>query len=224
MGAVLLLLAVGVRQVLQGPLLRLHHLAVVGARQRAPWLQWSGLAKGTLLLGLDLSRAEARLLAHDPWLAAARYTYAFPDGLVLHLRYRVFIAAVAGPGGAVYVVDREGMVLPGGADSLARLPLVAGEVGKPTAFAVDRAPGMRDALAVLARVPPSLQPEVAEVRVSGGAVTLLTVGGTGVLLGPPVHVGQKLDELAALLPELAERGVRVRWINLLDPARPSLVR
>jgi cell division protein FtsQ len=84
------------------------------------------------IFGINLREARARLL-RLPWVANAEVKRRYPDDIVVNVTERVPFARWQSPGG-LFVVEKNGRPITGeGADTFARLPLLAGGDAPPNA-------------------------------------------------------------------------------------------
>lgn len=183
----------------------------------------AGVRSGDPLFGVDLAAARAGVEAL-PWVADARVRRAFPNRVEIRVSERVPAAVVARPAGGYALLDRSGRVLADTAERPAGLPELsgAGETPGPGAWQ----PGADPALDVVAALPASLRPLVAQATLAGDSVTLQLVGGPGapgdlrreIRMGRPEQLEAKAAALAALLERLAGRAVL--YIDVRVPSAP----
>jgi cell division protein FtsQ len=194
---------------------------------RAELLKLGGLAAGQNLFALDVEQLERSLQAH-PWVRAVEVTRHFPAAVSVMVEEHVPEALVVL--GDLYVLDEQGEPFKRVAPSDALdLPLVTGLDRE--AYMADEAGArerFRQALDVArayAVALPARRERLSEVRLSGDALTLVSATGQEVRLGTGegAELEQKLQRLARVRGELAERGLSAEIIHLDNRARPGWV-
>jgi cell division protein FtsQ len=166
-----------------------------------------GAKRGTPILGIDLERARARLLAL-PWVSSATVMRRLPDTLYVRLVERRPLALWQHDG-KIELIDRDGGVIPvKELGRFARLPLVVGP---------DAAQKAAELLDMLAREP-ELAPRVtAAVRVGGRRWNLRIDDAVDVLL-PEARPDEAWARLARLehTQQLLERQIEAVDMRLPD--------
>lgn len=199
----------------------------LGRAGRAELLKLGGLAAGQNLFALDVEALERSLQAH-PWVRKVEVTRHFPAAVSVTVEEHVPEALVVL--GDLYVLDEQGepfkRVAP--ADAL-DLPLVTGLDREAYMADEDRARArFRQALDVARAYGvalPSRRERLSEVRLSPADDTLTLVSSTGqeIQLGTGEGLEQKLQRLARVRGELAERGLSAEVIHLDNRAKPGWV-
>ena len=194
-------LGVGAWAILHSSLFGAKVVTVTGpltAGQRAEVLAASGLSTHPPLIDVNPGAIGARV-SRIPWVADARVSRHWPDGVSLSVRRRVPVAVMARPGGGYVEVDRTGRILsapasaPAGVAQL-KAPVRAGPVGSWLAASAS------PSLAVAASLPPALRPEVASVVAQPqGEVDLQLTSPLTVHLGTATELRRKYEAAAAIL-------------------------
>jgi cell division protein FtsQ len=196
---------------------------------RPELLKLGGLAAGQNLFALDVDLLERSLSSH-PWVRAVEVTRHFPSAVSVVVEEHVPAALVVL--GDLYVLDERGEPFKRVAPSDALdLPLVTG-LDRET-YVADEAQArerFRQALDVAhayAAALPARRERLSELRLSttGDALTLVSATGQEVRLGAGQGevLEQKLQRLARVRGELAERGLSAEVIHLDNRARPGRV-
>ena len=196
---------------------------------RPELLKLGGLAAGQNLFALDVDQLERSLSAH-PWVRAVEVTRHFPSAVSVVVEEHVPAALVVL--GDLYVLDEQGEPFKRVAPSDALdLPLVTGLDRE--AYVADEAGArerFREALDVArayAAALPARRERLSELRLAstGRAITLVSATGQEVRLGTGEGevLEQKLQRLARVRSELAERGLTAEVIHLDNRARPGRV-
>jgi cell division protein FtsQ len=194
-------LGVGAWALLHSSLFGAKVVTVTGpltAEQRAEVLAASGLSTHPPLIDVNPGAIGARV-SRIPWVANARVSRHWPDGVSVSVGRRVPVAVMARPGGGYVEVDRTGRILSASASAPAGLaqlkaPVRAGPVGSWLAASAS------PSLAVAASLPPALRPEVAAVVAQPqGEVDLQLTSPLTVRLGTVTQLRQKYEAAAAIL-------------------------
>lgn len=191
----------------------------------------AGLAGHPPLIDVNPGQVAARL-EHLPWVASAAVARHWPDGVSITITERRPVAVVAAPAptpgrrapvssGGWLLVDRNGRVIepvaspPG---SLLHLALPAGTAVADGRLAAAAQPGLE----VAASLPAAFRSQVTQVAVDpGGTITLVLTTPVTVDLGPPVDLGQKYEDVAALLANASLSAGDV--IDVTVPGAPGVV-
>lgn len=196
---------------------------------RPELLKLGGLVAGQNLFALDVGQLERSLQAH-PWVRAVEVTRHFPAAVSVTVEEHVPAALVVL--GDLYVLDEQGepfkRVSP--ADAL-DLPLVTGLDREAyvanEAGARERFRQALDVARAYAAALPARRERLSELRLSstGESLTLVSSTGQEVRLGAGQGevLEQKLQRLAKVRSELAERGLTAEIIHLDNRARPGRV-
>ncbi len=204
------------------------HVARRGEAFMISWVQvpeGAGLRVPSWVVGTNLWKLDLRALADDlhgqrPSLKAVRVTRRPPNTIVIDTVPRVPIAQVQLR--AWHPVDAEGFVLPegdpDGVTGLIRLHGVSTGQEPLRAGVVNRGERLNLALRVAERVrrgPGTLPAEIAAVDVAHPRDIRLTMaGGTEVRCGAFDELETHLSRLRATLKVLAQRPMRVRYIDV----------
>ncbi|MBX3287535.1 MAG: FtsQ-type POTRA domain-containing protein [Actinobacteria bacterium] len=213
-----LLVAGGAWGITQSPLMAVDQVAVSGAARSgdAAVRQAAGISKGRPVVSVDEAAAEARVEAL-PWVASAQVTSKLPHAVRIRVTEREPVA-VAGGGPAAVLVDRTGQALGPAGD--ARLPeVVTDKVPAPGEQLADNS---REAVAVLASLPPELGEQVATVERHRSSLLLTLHDGIEVELGDGTRLQAKSDAAVALL-EQAGRDT-IATIDVSVPGTAALTR
>jgi cell division protein FtsQ len=178
-----------------------------GPLRRARVLAASGLRLGTPLIRVDTG-AVARRLERITQVQSARVTTSWPDTVVIRIKRRTAVLAIAARGGFDRV-DRYGVVLGWGAARPSGLVLLASQSGSAATLRGNEA--VWAAGTVVVGLPAWLRHRVTAVRVSSGIVTLLLRGGDTVTWGGSGRPDEKAAELVILLRTNA------RYYDVSDP-------
>jgi len=196
---------------------------------RPELLKLGGLSAGQNLFALDVDQLERSLQAH-PWVRAVEVTRHFPSAVSVTVEEHVPAALVVL--GELYVLDDQGEPFKRVAPSDALdLPLVTGLDRE--AYMADESGArerFRRALEVArayAAALPARRERLSELHLSaqGESLTLVSATGQEVRLGAGEGevLEQKLQRLARVRTELAERGLTAEVIHLDNRARPGRV-
>lgn len=202
----------------QSPLMAVRQVAVVGAPQSgAPAVrQAAGIAVGRPVVSVDEAAAAARVEAL-PWVESAVVTSKLPHDVRIRVTERRPVA-VAGEGSTAVLVDRTGQALGPAAD--ADLPVVLAEsVPQPGGRL---APNSREAVAVVAALPPQLARQVATVERHTRSLRLVLDDAVVVELGDGTRLKAKSDAALALLDQ-ADRAT-IATIDVSVPGTAALTR
>ena len=193
---VLAVLAAACWAVLGSSLLVVRHVEVVGnrlvtvTRVRAA----AKITTGTPLATVDTAAAAARVERLAPVLSAA-VSRSWPDTIVITVRERTPVLAVAVAGGGYQLIDPYGVVVRSAARRPAGLPLLS-----PAPAVLRGSPPVRAAAIVLRQLPPAVLAQLSWISApSASAVTLHLAGRVTVLWGGTGRAAQKSAELTILL-------------------------
>jgi cell division protein FtsQ len=162
---------------------------------RAAVLAAAGVRLGTPLISIDKS-AVARRVERITQVQTARVTTSWPDAVVIWIRPRTAVLAVAAQGGFDRV-DRYGVVLGWSSARPSELVLLASPPRPAGSLRGNEA--IFSAGTVVSGLPAWLRHRVTAVRAVGATVTLLLRGGVTVTWGGPGRTAEKTAELAVLL-------------------------
>jgi cell division protein FtsQ len=208
-GALALAIAGGAAWALLGSsLLVVRHEEVTGNRlvTAGTVLEAAGIRPGTPLASVN-TNAAAHRIEQIAQVRSARVTRSFPDTVLITVRERTPALAVAGSGGYA-LIDGSGVTIRWSARKPAGLPVLR----QPPAQLRGN-PGVRAAVAVLARLPQHLRKLVVAVTApSPAAVTIALRNGVTVIWGSPVKDALKAAEVTVLLRTHA------RYLDVSDPA------
>jgi cell division protein FtsQ len=197
LGMAVVALVAGAIALTQSPVLDVDRVTVKGAdrTEQAEARAASGIARGSAMVGIDVSAAERRLEAL-PWVESATVTRSWPGTVQIALVERTPLAIV-GTGSVAVEVDRDGRVL-GPAAGGDGLPVVAGQA----AAAGDELAGpQRQALATLADLPKDLRADVAAARATSAGIGFTLSDGIEVSWGDRSQPSAKADALQVLLEQ-----------------------
>lgn len=169
----------------------------------------AGIRLGTPLVRIDTG-AIARRVERVTQVQSARVSCSWPDAVVIWIKRRTAVLAVASRGGFDRV-DRYGVVLGWSAARPAGLVLLSSSPGPAAALRGNAA--VYSAGTVVGDLPPWLRRRVTAVRAAGPLEVALTLrGGVTVVWGGPGRAPQKAAELAILLRTGA------RYFDVSDPS------
>jgi cell division protein FtsQ len=174
---------------------------------RATVLAAAGVRLGTPLIRVDPG-AVARRVERITQVQSARVTKSWPDTVVIWIKRRTAVLAVAARGGFDRM-DRYGVVLGWGAAPPPGLILLASPPGSAATLRGNEVVLLTGT--VVGDLPAWLRRQVTAVRAAGGIVTLLLRGGATVTWGGPARGAEKAAELAILLRTGA------RYYDVSDP-------
>lgn len=174
---------------------------------RATVLAAAGIRLGTPLIRVDTG-AVARKVERITQVQSARVTKSWPDTVVIWIKRRTAVLAVAAHGGFDRM-DRYGVVLGWGAAQPQGLVLLASPPGPAVTLHGNEVVLLTGT--VVGDLPTWLRRQVTAVRAADGIVALLLRGGKTVIWGGPVRVAEKAAELAILLRTGA------RYYDVSDP-------
>jgi len=209
-GVLVIAILAGVAWVFLGSsLLVVRHVRVTGNRL-VPTAQVLGAARirtGQPLASLDTTAVARRIEQIGPVLSAT-VSRSWPDAVVITVRERTPVLAVAMTSGRYELVDRYGVVV---RDARRRPPDLM-LLSSPPAVLRDSG-AVRAAAQVLQHVPSPVRRRMVSVSAtSAGTVTLHLTSGVTVLWGGPGQSAQKAAELTVLLRKHA------RYYDVSDPA------
>ena len=160
------------------------------------------LAAAHVRLGLPLIRvndaAVARRVERIRQVESARVSTDWPSGVVISVRLRTPVFAVAGARG-YQVIDRFGVTMREVRRRPAGLPLLTVR-GGPAATSLRNSPAVRAAAAVLRELPARVARQVGAVTAAGPSdMSVRLTGGVVIVWGDSGRAAQKARELTALL-------------------------
>jgi cell division protein FtsQ len=211
----------GVLALLHSPVLAARHVQVLGAvhTPRSEVLAVTGLGADPPLVDVQLG-ADAAALRRLPWVATARVSRDWPDGITVQILERRPAATIALAGGRYLLADSSGRVLAITMQRPAGLLELAAPSGSARPGAQLPSPDL-PLLATAARLPASLHQVVASVlNRPGEGVELRLVGGQLVVLGTPANLPEQAVALATLLAKVPLHGIAT--IDLRVPDAPVL--
>ncbi len=189
-------------------LLVVRHVKVVGDRlvTAAQVRQAAKIKPGTPLATLNTAAVAGRVEQLAPVLSAT-VSRSWPDTIVITVRERTPVLALAQAGGGYQLVDPYGVVVLSAAHRPAGMPLLS-----PAPAVLRGSPAIRAAAIVLRELPPSVRARLRWVSAaSANAVTLHLAGRVQVLWGGAGRSAQKSAELSMLLRTHA------RYYDVSDP-------
>ena len=189
-------------------LLVVRHVEVTGNRlvTAAQVRQAARIAAGAPLATVNTAAAARRVEQLAPVLSAT-VRRSWPDAVIISVRERTSVFAVAAAGG-YQLIDSHGVTVRQATRKPASMPLLS---SPPAVLRGSRA--ISAAAAVLRQLPLALRKRIVSVSAaSASAVTLHLAGGTTVLWGGPGDLSQKLAELGLLLRRHA------RYYDISDPS------
>jgi len=215
-------MAWGLERLTTLPYFTIHRVEVVATGLGGPGMDRETVERrylaphlGEAIFSLDLA-ALRRQVEADPWVAEATAARRLPDGLVLNVRLRE-AAAVATSGSRAWLLDRAGRVIvktKGGASpALPQIRLRPSQRGWST-----RPEAMARCLHLAEAIRHRRFPAPDEVRClrldeRGDPIIVTTARGIEILMGRGGY-GEKLDRLAAILPDLIDTHRKVARIDL----------
>jgi cell division protein FtsQ len=189
-------------------LLVVRHVEVVGDRlvTAAQVREAAKIKPGTPLASVNTQAAAARVAQLAPVLSAA-VSRSWPDTIVITVRERTPVLAVAVAGGGYQLIDPYGVVVRSAVHKPAGLPLLS-----PAPPVLRGSPAIRAVAAVVHQLPPTVRARLRWVSAaSASAVTLHLAGRVTVLWGSASRTAQKSAELTLLLRTHA------RYYDISDP-------
>lgn len=210
----------GTALVLGAPVLQVSRLTVRGNERLSSGEVLSlvdGL-RGQNILTVDLAAWQARLLA-SPWVEAAHLRRVLPARIDIALRERHPIG-IARLGGAVYLVDAQGVIIddygPNAADL--SLPMIDGLAAVPGANdgAVDERRARLAASVIAAlQTRPDLEKRVSQIDVSDAHDAVVILDGDTVMLRlGEANFVDRIQEYLDLAPTLRERVPEIDYVDL----------
>ena len=192
-------------------LLAVRSIVVTGTRlvPQSEVLAAAGIKPGTPLIRVSTAQIAGRVLSIRQ-VVGVQVTKSWPDRVVIAVRERTSVLAVALPGGGFDLIDANGVVVQPAVTRPASLPLYT-----TTAAAGSLAgdPDVAASAAVLGDLPVSLRPAVTSVTAySPDQVTLRLNSGVTVVWGSAGDAAAKAKELAILMRTHA------RYYDLSSPA------
>jgi len=207
-------------------LFELDHISVEGnaAISRQEVIAASGLEGGENVLSLPLDRARRRLEAH-PWVARAKVSRMPPSGILITIRERAPLVALAQSQGVVLVAG-DGVVLGPQADR-GRLPeVLVGGLPVEKVTAGDRVNGnlaVANALAVVAGLDPEVARQVVGVDARGvDGLELVLASGVRVRYGSADEQERKDRAILLMLSRAASEGTALDYLDVRAPGAPVL--
>jgi cell division protein FtsQ len=189
-------------------LLVVRHVEVVGDRlvTAGQVREAAKIKPGTPLVSVNTEAAAARVEQLPPVLSAA-VSRSWPDTIVITVRERTPVLAVAAAGGGYQLVDRHGVVVRSAAHKPAGMPLLS-----PAPAVLRGSPAVGAVATVVHQLPPAVRARLKWVSAaSANAVTLHLAGRVTVLWGSAGRGAQKSAELTLLLRTHA------RYYDISDP-------
>jgi cell division protein FtsQ len=189
-------------------LLVVRHVQVVGDRlvTAAQVLDAAKIKPGTPLESVNTQAAALRVEQLAPVLSAT-VSRSWPDTIVITVRERTPVLAVAEAGGGYQLIDPYGVVVRSAARKPAGMPLLS-----PAPAVLRDSPAVRAAAAVVRQLPPTVRARLKWVSAGpAGSVTLHLAGRVTVLWGGASRAAQKSSELKVLLRTHA------RYYDISDP-------
>jgi len=208
-GAVVLAILAGAGWALLGSsLLVVRHVKVTGIRlvTAAQVRQAAQIRPGTPLATVNAGAVAARVERLTPVLSAA-VSRSWPDAIVITIRERTPVLAVALTGGGYQLIDPHGVVVRSAARKPAGMPLLS-----PAPAVLRGSVAIWAAATVLRQLPPKVRTRLRWVSAaSASSVTLHLAGRVTVLWGGVGRAAQKSAELSLLLRTHA------RYYDISDP-------
>ncbi len=189
-------------------LLVVRHVEVVGDRlvTAAQVREVAKIKPGTPLASVNTEAAAARVEQLAPVLSAA-VSRSWPDTIVITVRERTPVLALAQAGGGYQLIDPYGVVVRSAARKPAGMPLLS-----PAPAVLRGSPAIWALAAVVRQLPPTVRARLKWVSApSASAVTLHLAGHVTVLWGSAGRAAQKSAELTLLLRTHA------RYYDISDP-------
>jgi cell division protein FtsQ len=170
----------------------------------------AGIKPGTPLIRLSTAQIAGRVLSIRQ-VVGVRVTKSWPDRVVIAVRERTSVLAIALSGGGFDLIDANGVVVRSAATRPASLPLYTHTTtAAPGSLAGD--PDVAAPAALHGDLPASLRPAVASVTAyNPDQVTLRLSSGVTVVWGSADDAAAKAKELAILM------GTRARYYDVSSP-------
>lgn len=207
-GVLVIAILAGSWALLGSSLLVVRHVEVTGNRlvTAAEVRQAARIKAGAPLATVNAAAAARRVEQLAPVLSAT-VRRSWPDAIVITVRERTPVLAVAAAGG-YQLVDSHGVVVRSASRKPASMPLL---ISPPAVLRGN--PAVNAAAVVLRQLSPALRKRLTLVSAaSASAVTLHLTGRVTVLWGGTGNPAQKLAELAMLLRKHA------RYYDISDPS------
>lgn len=212
----------------RSPLLDIDGIRVVGADRSdaSALLARSGLAEGLPMLDID-SRRAAAAMAHEPWVESALVERRWPGTVVVRIRERTPVAAIA-VGDEAVLADRTGRVLARVPAALAGEGVIAVSAEDDTELpsaGVTLDGELHEAVTVAAATidaVPDRRLALLIDRAGGRGLVLVVDGGVEAVIGGSDDLPAKLTALATLLARVEPS--RGSTIDLRVPSAPVLTR
>lgn len=158
-------------------------------------------------------------LREDPRIADASIVLAFPRNLLVSVRERDPVAALAFGDGYV-LLGADGVAIARAPGPGAALPLVVDRLALPwvQAGTAVPSPSVRFGVTVAATLPPRLRPDVIGLRVdAGGEVVLQARDGVWVKVGGADGLTDRLAMVPRVLAAIRARGLHAQYVDLRVP-------
>lgn len=221
MVAAIVLLVVGLVAIYNSPAFTVARVEVEGTRKLAPEAvaKQAAIPAGTTLLRLPVDSIQQRL-ERSPWIATARVSRDFPDGVIIQVVERFPVASVEATPGVVDLLDGEGYVLARSKPASFTVPSITDvrDVKIPAPGAAVADPVILNALKVLGGLSSDLRAQTARVSVrTVDETALFTKGGVEILIGPARELKKKDFIIRRILKEQAGKVV---FIDVRSVDRP----
>ena len=176
-----------------------------------------GLGPGDSAFRVNAWDIRRRVL-EDPRVADASVALSFPSALVVSIRERDPVAALALPDGYVEIAA-DGVAISHAPSVPRGLPLEVTPLGLPWLQFGSTVPSadVRFGAAVAAGLAPALRSLVAGLRVESGELVLVTRDGTSVKAGSQDGLDARLALAPGVLAAVRARGIRARYVDLRVP-------
>lgn len=204
----------------RSPLLDVDHVAVAGAAHSgdAQVRARAAIASGRAMTSVDLDAAATRVEAL-PWVGTAQVTRRWPGTVRVSVTERTPVG-VAGRGAGAVVVDRDGRILGAATAADAELPLVGPDpVAGPGGWIPEH---RRPVAALLADLPSSIRPSVAEATIDDRGLVVILDTGIRVHLGDRSRLRAKTEAIGVLLADAD--AATIATIDVAVPGAPALTR
>jgi cell division protein FtsQ len=220
-------LVIGVVLLLHTPWFNARVVTVTGAHPHtstAAIEAAAGLVKHPPLIDVDTG-AAARGVEGLPFIATARVSRHWPDGVGIAVTERVPVAEVAGPGTSWSVLDGFGRTLEVQPGPVPGLPVFAVHTSSgpvtPAPVGGRLPPAAADGLRVARTLPKAFSGQVAALTVAADdTVTLALNSGITVELGTATDLSAKYEDAAAILARGTLQATSV--IDVTVPASPTV--
>jgi len=184
----------------------------------------AGLARHPPLIDVDTG-AAARRVEGLPFIATARVSLHWPDGVAVAVTERVPVAQVAGPGTSWSVLDGFGRTLEVQPQQVPGLPVFAVHTStgpvRPAPVGQRLPPAAADGLLVARTLPKAFSGQVVALTVAADdTVTLALNSGITVDLGTATALAAKYEDVAAILARGSLQATSV--IDVTVPSSPTV--